>query len=214
MNELDAILEGITKSTSIVRQRYATDLKVSLNALKALHKTATQEENYSAPLFDIDAAIIKARQTVSHGFNGISAAVAKSDARARWLQKGFLWPCLTPVSLLEQLRSTSKYTLASGMERSLFEYAISITRLQRLLRIDDARRRTQLQRLRDEQKNTGHENWDPHEYRDWLLLEIDANILIRKDQVEVALATISPASNSNSVLQMNMGQGKFSYMIH
>ena len=47
-----------------------------------------------------------------------------------------------------------------------------------------------------------------HKLMNWLLLEIDANIQIRNDQVDVALATISPASQSNSVLQMNMGQGK------
>ena len=49
----------------------------------------------------------------------------------------------------------------------------------------------------------------PFENPDWLLLEIDGNILIRRDQVDVALATISPDSRSNSVLQMNMGQGEF-----
>ncbi|KAK7420617.1 hypothetical protein QQZ08_010309 [Neonectria magnoliae] len=46
------------------------------------------------------------------------------------------------------------------------------------------------------------------DYPEWLLLEIDNNLLIRPSQVNVAIAIISPASSSNSVLQMNMGQGK------
>ncbi|KAF3913599.1 hypothetical protein ABW20_dc0110554 [Dactylellina cionopaga] len=62
----------------------------------------------------------------------------------------------------------------------------------------------------EEEKNMGHQNWEPLEFPDWLLLEIDSNILIRPDQVEVAHATIQPASGNNSVLQMNMGQGKTS----
>ncbi|KAK1447923.1 hypothetical protein CMEL01_09762 [Colletotrichum melonis] len=53
----------------------------------------------------------------------------------------------------------------------------------------------------------------PSEHPDWLLLEIEANLMIRPDQVDVVLATVSPASGCNSVLQMNMGQGKTSCII-
>jgi hypothetical protein len=63
-------------------------------------------------------------------------------------------------------------------------------------------------------KNPGHVNWKPIEHPGWLLLEIEANILIREDQVDVALATMSPVSRSNSVLQMNMGQGKLAPPFH
>ena len=64
-------------------------------------------------------------------------------------------------------------------------------------------------RLREEQEHEGHSNWSPLEHPEWLLLEIDNNILIRPPQVDVARAIIWPASESNSVLQMNMGQGMF-----
>jgi hypothetical protein len=82
-----------------------------------------------------------------------------------------------------------------------------VTALQRLLRIYDAHQGAKPQRLIEEQENVGHSNWKPLDHPDWLLLEIDSNMLIRPGQVDVALATISPASRSNSVLQMNMGQG-------
>ncbi|KAG9230020.1 hypothetical protein BJ875DRAFT_521350 [Amylocarpus encephaloides] len=62
----------------------------------------------------------------------------------------------------------------------------------------------------EEQKNLGHENWNPLEHTDWLLLEIDSNMLFRPGQIEVTLATIKPAGGSNSVLQMNISQGKTS----
>jgi hypothetical protein len=94
------------------------------------------------------------------------------------------------------------------MKESLVTYALSITALQRLLRIEDAHLIDNKQRLLEEQQNMGHSNWQPLKHPDWLLLEIDANMLIRHDQIEVAIATISPASELNSVLQMNMGQGK------
>jgi hypothetical protein len=83
-----------------------------------------------------------------------------------------------------------------------------VTKLQRLLRIHDAERCRDENRLLEEQNSTGHSNWSPMDYPEWLLLEIDNNILIRPVQVEVAKAIISPGSNQNSVLQMNMGKGK------
>lgn len=94
------------------------------------------------------------------------------------------------------------------MKEGLISYAVLITTLQRLLRMKDALSKRDHHTLREEQRNLGHGNWQPLDYPDWLLLEIDANILIRSEQVDVALATISPTSGSNSVLQMNMGQGK------
>lgn len=45
------------------------------------------------------------------------------------------------------------------------------------------------------------------DYPDWLLVELEADLLIRPSQIDVALAIISPSSGENSVLQMNMGQG-------
>jgi Protein of unknown function (DUF3638) len=63
-------------------------------------------------------------------------------------------------------------------------------------------------KLLEEWRNPGHQNWSPLEFPDWLLLEIESDLLIRCEQIDVAHAIISPASGSNSVLQMNMGKGK------
>lgn len=45
-------------------------------------------------------------------------------------------------------------------------------------------------------------------FPDWLLVELEGDLLIRPSQIDVALAIISPPSGANSVLQMNMGQGE------
>jgi hypothetical protein len=60
----------------------------------------------------------------------------------------------------------------------------------------------------EEWRNVGHENWNPYDFPDWLLIEIEGDLLIRPEQIEVAHTIISPASGSNSVMQMNMGKGK------
>jgi len=208
VRELERILDLHTNSQSVVRQRYGSDLRVSLEALKTIQTLNEKKVDWDFPP-TMDAAIINAREMVKRDLIKLCSAIQEGDPRARWLQNAFLWPCITPVTLLEQLRSIFNCAFGSGMKEGLIAYARSITYLQQLLRMEDAMRRGHSQRLHDEQQNVGHETWNPLEYQDWLLLEIDSNILIRRDQVEVALASISPASGSNSVLQMNMGQGTF-----
>ncbi|KAI9765237.1 MAG: hypothetical protein M1840_007729 [Geoglossum simile] len=209
IQELESIVGGIIKSKSAVRQRYGQDMMHSLNELKTLKGLSKQEMEQISPT-ELSAEILKTRQIISQQFGQLCKAFENQDSRTRWLLEGGIWPCITPVTVLEQLRSTSTSIFGDRMKESLTMYALSITALQRLMRMEDAHLKGNTQRLLDEQENTGHSNWDPLKHPDWLLLEIDANILIRHDQVDVAFATISPTSKSNSVLQMNMGQGKTS----
>jgi Protein of unknown function (DUF3638) len=208
MQELESIVSTIMKSDSTVRQQYGRDMMHSLNELKNVKRLSKQEKE-QVDLTELSTEIPKARQIVNQRFSQLCKAFEQQDLRTRWLKEGGIWPCITPVTVLEQLRSTSASVFGDRMKEGLIMYATSITALQRLMRMEDARLKRNSQGLLDEQKNSGHSNWQPLEHPDWLLLEIDANILIRHDQVDVALATISPASRSNSVLQMNMGQGEF-----
>lgn len=210
--ELENIIDTLSKSKSTVRQHYAQDLKQSLDSLKGLD---VQEKHNDDPILPLQLAVAtsEARQKVEKLIADLRRAFERADPRAKWLKEGGLWPCTTTVVLLEQLRSTSTADFGSGMKESLLEYALALTRLQRLLRLREANLKGNHQKYEEEQSHTGHENWQPASRPDWLLLEIDANILIRPSQVDVALATISPASDANSVLQMNMGQGKTSCII-
>lgn len=207
IQELESIIHEIAKSQSTVHQRYGRDMMQSLDALKII-KSVPRYDLESINLAKLRSEIFSARRTERERFGQISLALERNDARAPWLKAGGLWPCITPITLLEQLRSTSASKFGAGMKQGLVEYATSITNLQHLLRLEDAYLKDNKQRLLEEQNNDGHGNWQPLKNPDWLLVEIDANILIRHDQVDVALATISPASGSNSVLQMNMGQGE------
>lgn len=97
--------------------------------------------------------------------------------------------------------------MRSNAVKALVVYGTVITQLQWLLRIKRAMLRGDALKVAEEWKNFGHENWDPLDYPDWLLLEIDSDIVIRAEQVEVAKHIISPSSGANSVVQMNMGKG-------
>lgn len=184
----------------------------SLDALKRL-KCVQKNEKRPVRLSELIAEISVAQKVMQEQFEQLCKVFEKDDPYHRWLKKGGLWPCITPVTLLEQLRSISNSAFGDGMKECLVAYGLSITNLQHLLRVEDAVLRCSYDRLLKEQANPGHSNWQPLNYPDWLLFEIDANFLIRDDQVDVARATISPDSRSNSVLQMNMGQGKTSVIM-
>ena len=211
IQELESIIDSFADSQSTVQQQYTRDMMQSLKALAVLRSAPKQVEESILPA-RLSLEFSAARHRVEDCFHQLCMAFERDDPRAKWSKEGGLWPCISPVTLLEQLRSTSTTIFGKRMRESLVTYGVSITILQRLLRMEDAYLKGDHQRLHEEVKNLGHSSWQPLRHADWLLLEIDANILIRKDQIDVAVATISPASGSNSVLQLNMGQGKFSHV--
>ena len=212
IQELESIINSVQKTDSgkyksTVRERYATDLMQSLDALKKVQATE-QSQLTPTPAINTINGIKNIRETMEEHLRRISIALERDVVGVQWYKEGGLWPCTTPVTLLEHLRSTCTTTFGNQMKKSLVTFGVSITRLQRLMRMNEARVKQNFQGLAEEEKNSGYSNWDPMKYPEWLLLQIDADFLIRPSQVEVALATIAPNSGSNSVLQMNMGQGK------
>ncbi|OTB13832.1 hypothetical protein K445DRAFT_368338 [Daldinia sp. EC12] len=214
-SELDQIIETFAKSKSIIQQRYARDLKESLNAFYAL---STQTILSSTPSSYNEYTLSYLQDNVRTHLADIKSAIEQpsdtySRSQIRWLQQGQLWPAVTLITILEQLRTTARRLFGSGMKEKLLHFALSITNLQRKMRMQSYHRSKEAFRYEEERINVGHRNWRVEEYPDWLLLEVESNLLIRETQVEVALAIIAPESQANSVLQLNMGQGKTSCII-
>ncbi len=208
---LEKIAKNFAISKSAIQKHYGQDLAGSLEAFKHCHGTTQYHQPPAINNVRLSEEISKAQTVVKEIIGSLNQSFERGESY-HWLKLGGLWPAVTSVALLEMLRSTESSHLVFGrsMKEGILHYALSVTHLQRLLRIHDAVLNKNKRGLLDEQLNLGHTNWKPHERPDWLLLEIDSNILIRECQVGVALATISPPSSSNSVLQMNMGQGMFS----
>ncbi|KAL8785599.1 MAG: hypothetical protein Q9213_003253 [Squamulea squamosa] len=132
----------------------------------------------------------------------------------KWLKIGGLLPVLTPLTVLQTLRNGARVKNQGTIQAHLLSYAESLVNLQQLLRIQDAHRLDDKIQLASERGNVAHTCWKPEDHIDWLLLEIDFNLIIREDQLQVAQAMIaSPSTTNNFVLQMNMGQGKSSVII-
>ncbi|KAI1659373.1 hypothetical protein F4813DRAFT_331455 [Daldinia decipiens] len=213
--ELGQIIETFSKSKSIIQQRYASDLKESLNAF---HTRRIPTAPRLASSSHNEYTLSYLQENVKRCLGDIKSAIEMpSDNYSRrqiwWLQQGQLWPAITPITILEQLRTTTKRLFGSGTKEWILHFALSITNLQRKMRMQSYQLSKENARYEEERQNMGHRNWRVEEYPDWLLLEVESNLLIRETQVEVALAIIAPESQANSVLQLNMGQGKTSCII-
>jgi hypothetical protein len=199
ITEVKNMVETLSHSKLAVRRQYGEDLGQSLEAYGRLRTISTQKKIQPAGTFQL---VSKAQLEVQGKLTRLTATFEVGYSTAQWLQEGGLWPCSNPVSLLETLRSVSATLFGKGMKEALVSYALSITSVQRLHRMDSAYYQRNNQKYLEESSNVGHTNWQPLDQPDWLLLEIDANLLIRPGQVDVALATISPSSKCNSGLQM------------
>ncbi|KAF2669842.1 hypothetical protein BT63DRAFT_223145 [Microthyrium microscopicum] len=212
--ELASIAIKMRESPSVVRNHYFSDLLSSLDALEKIGHTATISQDLNADVSSWLEKAIKDTEKKKQGlFSRITQALLAGDGQEQWLITGGLYPPLTTCSLLELLRTNLKASFGRGMKEALVKFALTITTLQQLFRIKEAQTSSVPGRMRTELRTVAHANWNPEKYTDWLLLEIESNILIRPDQVDVALATIDPATGQNSVLQMNMGLGKTSVII-
>ncbi|KAI0468184.1 hypothetical protein F4859DRAFT_517375 [Xylaria cf. heliscus] len=102
-------------------------------------------------------------------------------------------------------------SLSEDWKFCLTHYGVALTQLQRANRLLDAIDNPTF--LEKELRNRGHENWDPYEYPESLLIEIEGGILIRKVQEQIACEMRNPPSNNNAVMQLNMGEGKSSVIV-
>jgi hypothetical protein len=206
-NELQKILFSFTSSSNSLRQQYGRDLEMSLTALE---KTSSQlKAPYIAPdVTAIAKSIQEVRAMLTTHFVQIRNALSADDDRFQWLDLGNLWPCNTWMAMLEQLRSSSNHIFGSKVKEAIISQGVLITKLQRLVRIRNALYHGKHTRLQEELGNSGHENWNPLKFPDWLLLEVDSDIMIRQEQIDVAHAIIAPESRENTVLQLNMGKGE------
>jgi len=211
VSELQSIVAPFANSDNAVRRTYGKDLQTSISALQKLQVSkplvkASQQVNPTA----LKSTILSWRCEVQNQFTHIHESVINED---RWLLSGRLLPDVTPVTLLEALPTLAAAQNPGSILYVIIKYAQSITKLQQVLRIQTAHQRQDVIQLANETRQDGHPYWQAKDYIDWLLLQIDFNFLIRRDQYEVAKAMITPLSGNNFVLQMNMGQGKSSVII-
>ncbi|KAI9459074.1 hypothetical protein HD554DRAFT_1685585 [Boletus coccyginus] len=123
------------------------------------------------------------------------------------------WPPITPCDLLQCLAPTSTIKLSVKWKKCITLFALLLLDLQRSRRLLRFALGGLEEEFSKELENEGCGGWNAEEYPDWLLIQIQGNFLIRRNQAEIAMEMMSPRSGKNTVMQVNMGEGKSSVII-
>ncbi|OJJ65727.1 hypothetical protein ASPBRDRAFT_79658 [Aspergillus brasiliensis CBS 101740] len=122
-----------------------------------------------------------------------------------------VWPRVSSQLLLHQLTRKRWNHLPEPWKECLVAYGCSITALQRAKRLVNVMgHRMDLAR---ELQNPGHTNWNPMDFPESLLLEIESGVLIRDVQEQIARRMRNAQPGHNVVMQLNMGEGKSSVIV-
>jgi hypothetical protein len=234
-SRLDRMLETLdsTIGRSQYEKNYVSDLKKSRNAL------VSQREHQS---FDADLTsevFVKYRDQCQKYAESIYDQILASiyslanSSGERTVQH---FPRVSPSLLLRHLAHSRTFELSEAWKTAVIDYGLALTALQRAERLvylretlekdlrkqnhpmksEDAARSTRDSQpvdLLNELNNPGHTNWNPYDRPEYLLMEIESGIMIRKVQQQIASRMESPESEGNAVMQLNMGEGKSTVII-
>ncbi|KAK3721140.1 hypothetical protein LTR37_003430 [Vermiconidia calcicola] len=132
----------------------------------------------------------------------VSQALPQSAYSSCLLETAY-GPRLSPIDAWKKLPPSWKPCIV--------RYGLAFTALQRAQRLVKAV--DNLQDLVSELQNVGHTNWDPFDYPETLLLEVESGILVRDIQEQIAAEMRTPQTGENRVMQLNMGEGKSSVIV-
>ena len=126
------------------------------------------------------------------------------------LARAGLWPRVSPRDILNKLTISQRTLLSESWKAAFIKYAEGVTMVQRAIRISRLTTPEYRAELERELSSSGRIGWDAVSHPDWLLIELESNLLIRQVQAEIASEMLAPRSGKNAVVQLNMGEGKSS----
>lgn len=199
-----------SRSSSKHDQQYATDL---LRSYEALGEDVSSQ--LAVPgLFEslLEKHLEQSRRNERDLYTDICIHLEMGPWHAS--RRSNMLPRTSRLMILSHLTSDKFKNTPLKWRKVIVQYGMSITMLQRAGRLLAAAKSPgNTAGLLGELKNPGHQNWNPMDHPEWLLVEIENNILLRQEQSQIAREMITPSSGSNSVLQLSMGLGKSSVIV-
>lgn len=206
---LESVISNLRgQETSEYERAWISDLEQSLEALKSqegvwdLNKELV-EEAIDRHLLQQTKYVREIEQLLRNALT-VNNPIHNDGSTCRW-------PRLRPILFLQQLTAHYWTRLPRAWKQTLIEYALGLSNLQRAQRLK--RFAHSPEDLVIEVQNVGHEAWNPLHYPEWLILEVENGLTIRSVQREIAGQMISPNSAQNSVMQLNMGEGKSTVIV-
>lgn len=211
LEEMQSIVDEFKDNEDQTRKSYACGLLESLSALKSDFSALSPSSRL--PSEEICRVhLVDAQSCVDRSLNLIDATLEARDDNPIDLMLSFasLWPNPTTYAYISSILSPA---IPGLWQRALITLGKFITLLQRAERCLYLVAKDDTQSLYQELSNCGRNNWDPELFPSWLLMEIENNFLIRPVQAEVAFEMMNPKSGANTVMQLNMGEGKSSVIL-
>ena len=202
-------LENLARESKYERQ-YVADLSESLDELLARGDRRPPSVNltHDALLLHLDLCSAHASKIYDLLVAALLPLPSSLGARA-----ASLWPRVSPTLFLQQLARHRWDHLPERWKRCIVEYGLALTELQRAQRLVTLSDPSRKEDLINELHNSGHQSWDPMQYPESLLMEVESGVIIREVQEQVAAQMRSPPAGNNAVSQLNMGEGKSSVIV-
>ncbi|EGX47244.1 hypothetical protein AOL_s00091g65 [Orbilia oligospora ATCC 24927] len=212
VKSLNIIMRQLRNSQEPFARQYTQDLRESTAALR----------QYLGPQSLLDVRVEaeelpRYRQAsisnVENIFSQVASALSPQSELQRLLRTAGLWPSITKLRVLQNLRLKERKRISTAWRKTIIELGETITWQQRANRLLRLSQDGLAQELQKELWNAGRQNWKAEDYTDWLLLEIDSEMLIRPVQAGIGMAMMNDAKDGNAVMQLNMGEGKSAVIV-
>ncbi|KAI6112362.1 hypothetical protein EV401DRAFT_2105300, partial [Pisolithus croceorrhizus] len=196
---------------STLRATYANELQQCADNLS--HNQATPEVDTFANLKSFRKHYKQSKKRYQSTLKSLLRYLGPRTPSECAIYKSGQWPRITVKVLLGCLASDSEISLPLGWRVYFITFAKLALECQRARRMLALAKNGQAEELHNEMENAGCDGWEAELYADWLLMQLDGDFLIRRIQADVALEMIAPRSGQNTVLQLNMGEGKSSVIV-
>ncbi|KIX09666.1 uncharacterized protein Z518_00747 [Rhinocladiella mackenziei CBS 650.93] len=207
--ELEGIIEDLDEDTSSGAHHYAKFLNDSLVALQ--EKAGEDQAVMKVPPNSVlSRKVSDVKDHIAYILRRVRQLLEPRLECEKALVTARIWPQVSQLTLLQLLSADHRGKLPRRWVDILIRFAKEISALQRVGRIQKYLVANDSFALQRELANPAHAAWSPRSWPDWLLLEIQNNILIRPAQVRVAKELIKP---ENGVVLLGMGEGKTSVIL-
>ncbi|KAL8793776.1 MAG: hypothetical protein Q9195_003606 [Heterodermia aff. obscurata] len=206
---------GSTTSTSYhntIRHRYKADLEASLDAFRK-YEEPIHPATIPHDLTTIQSTFDSSKQYLNKLYKRICTATQSNPPSSTLLTLSGLWPRLTLIDFLELLASIDDTLIDEQWIDCLLQLGKAVTIYQRARRLVLAAEARNVPSFFSEIHNLRSTAWDPRVFPEWLLIEVENDILIRPTQARVAREMLKPSCSSNMLTQLNMGEGKSSVIV-
>lgn len=176
-SRLNAVLKRLEAPAkkSGYEHKYSTVLNASRDALETQRPGPSSCDN---PGFDVLTDYLhQCEQHVQKISDAIGAALGPCRAL---VAAGHLdqWPGLSPTFFLQQLARKRWSELPKQWKSCIVQYGLALAALQRARRLCSLSADSRHEDVANKIQNSGHQNWDPMEHPETLLMEIESNITV------------------------------------